>query len=174
MISWNFEVAPHRIEKKEKHLRKEESLMKKKIIRIGTKRKPKLTKKERSLTGDIQTKVELIQALIPQGLMAVSEQLEEEVEELAGSTYKERNTINRFSYHRQTSLIYIWRLNRAHRICLINFSPQSDLFRIFESKQREQDSKRAACYHSPWLEWFRQNYDPPREHYKLHPARDSN
>jgi len=40
-------VAPHIIEKKEKHLRKEEPLMKKKIIRIGTKRKPKLTKKER-------------------------------------------------------------------------------------------------------------------------------
>jgi hypothetical protein len=34
--------------------------MKKKIIRIGTKRKPKPTKKERFLTGDIQTKVELI------------------------------------------------------------------------------------------------------------------
>ena len=29
--------------------------MKKKIIRIGTKRKPKPTKKERFLTGDIQT-----------------------------------------------------------------------------------------------------------------------
>jgi len=43
--------------------------MKKKIIRIGTKRKPKLTKKERFLTGDIQTKVELIQALIPLGLI---------------------------------------------------------------------------------------------------------
>jgi len=38
-------VAPHIIEKKEKHLRKEEPLMKKEIIRIGTKRKPKLTKK---------------------------------------------------------------------------------------------------------------------------------
>ncbi len=61
--------------------------MKKKIIRIGSKRKTKLTKKERLLTGDIQTKVELIQALIPIGLMAVSEQLEEEVEELAGERY---------------------------------------------------------------------------------------
>ncbi len=61
--------------------------MKKKIIRIGSKRKTKLTKKERLLTGDIQTKVELIQALIPLGLMAVSEQLEEEVEELSGERY---------------------------------------------------------------------------------------
>jgi len=47
-------VAPHII-KKEKHFRKEEALLKKKIIRIGTKRKPKPTKKERFLTGDIQT-----------------------------------------------------------------------------------------------------------------------
>lgn len=46
--------------KKEKRVRKEWPLMKKKIIRIGTKRKPKLTKKERCLTGDIQTKVGLI------------------------------------------------------------------------------------------------------------------
>ena len=79
-------MAPHIIEK-EKDLRKEEPLMKKKIIRIGSKRKPKLTKKERLLTGDIQTKVDLIQALIPLGLMAVSEQLKEEVEELAGERY---------------------------------------------------------------------------------------
>ena len=61
--------------------------MKKKIIRIGTKRKSKLTKKERCLTGDIQTKVELIQALISLGLMAVSERLKEDVEELTGERY---------------------------------------------------------------------------------------
>jgi len=41
--------------KKEKRVRKEGPFMKKKIIRIGTKRKPKPTKKERFLTGDIQT-----------------------------------------------------------------------------------------------------------------------
>ena len=61
--------------------------MKKKIIRIGSKGKPKLTKRERLLSGDTQTKVELIQALIPLGLMAVSEQLEEEVRDLAGERY---------------------------------------------------------------------------------------
>jgi hypothetical protein len=37
---------------------------KKKITRMGRKRKPKLTKKERFLPGDMQTKVELIQGLI--------------------------------------------------------------------------------------------------------------
>jgi len=61
--------------------------MKKKIIRIGTKRKPKPTKKERCLTGDIQTKVGLIQALISLGLMAVSERLKEDVDELTGERY---------------------------------------------------------------------------------------
>ena len=47
--------------------------MKKKIIRIGSKGKPKLTEREQLLTGDLQTKVELIQALIPLGLRAVAE-----------------------------------------------------------------------------------------------------
>jgi len=47
-------VAPIYL-KKEKRVRKEGPLMKKKIIQIGIKRKPKPTKKERFLTGDIQT-----------------------------------------------------------------------------------------------------------------------
>jgi len=59
----------------------------KKVIRIGSKRKPKLTAKEKYLTSDFQAKVEMIQALIPIGLMAVAEQLEEEVEQLAGARY---------------------------------------------------------------------------------------
>lgn len=58
-----------------------------KVLRIGTKRKPKLTTQEKYFTGNLQTKVELIQTLIPIGLMAVSEQLEEEVEQLAGAKY---------------------------------------------------------------------------------------
>lgn len=43
--------------------------------------------KERFSKGDIQTKVELIQALIPLGLMAVSERLKEDVDELAEERY---------------------------------------------------------------------------------------
>ena len=61
--------------------------MKKKIIQIGTKKKPIPTKKERFSKGDIQTKVGLIQALIPLGLMAVSERLKEDVDELTGERY---------------------------------------------------------------------------------------
>ena len=61
--------------------------MTKRVLRIGRKRKPKLSPKERYLAGNLQTKVELIQALIPIVLMAVSEQLEEEVEQLVGERY---------------------------------------------------------------------------------------
>ena len=56
----------------------------KKLVRIGSKRKAKLTEREKVLSADLQTKVELIQALISLGLMAVAEQLEEEVDALAG------------------------------------------------------------------------------------------
>jgi transposase-like protein len=62
-------------------------LMKKKVLRIGAEGKSKLTAREKYLTGDIETKIEMIQALIPIGLMAVGEQLEKEVEELAGVKY---------------------------------------------------------------------------------------
>ncbi len=58
-----------------------------KVIRIGTKRKSKSKKQEKAVIGDINARIELIQALIPIGLMAVSEQLEEEVVSLAGEKY---------------------------------------------------------------------------------------
>ena len=47
----------------------------KKVIRIGSKRKPKLTPKEKYLTSDFQARVEMIQVLIPIGLMSVAEQI---------------------------------------------------------------------------------------------------
>ena len=58
-----------------------------KVIRIGTKRKSKSKKQEKAVIGDINARIELIQALIPIGLMAVAEQLEEEVVSLAGEKY---------------------------------------------------------------------------------------
>lgn len=57
------------------------------VLRIGKEGKSKLSRKEKYVTGDIQTKVEMIQALIPIALMAVGEQLEKEVEDLAGVKY---------------------------------------------------------------------------------------
>ena len=55
-----------------------------KVLRVGEKGKPKLETEGRQMTGDLQTRVELIQALIPLGLEAVGEVLAREVEELAG------------------------------------------------------------------------------------------
>jgi hypothetical protein len=58
-----------------------------KVLRIGSERKPKTTKQENTLSAELNTRIEMIQALIPLGLMAVAEQLEEEVKELAGERY---------------------------------------------------------------------------------------
>jgi putative transposase len=62
-----------------------------KVLRIGSKRKPKPTKQEKSLSSDLNTRIEMIQALIPIGLMAVAEQLEEEVKQLAGERYSRQS-----------------------------------------------------------------------------------
>jgi len=59
----------------------------KKVLRVGEKGKPKLEAYERPLTGDLETRVNLIQAVIPLGLEAVGEVLAREVEELAGARY---------------------------------------------------------------------------------------
>jgi hypothetical protein len=48
----------------------------KKVIRIGSKRKSKSIMQQKGFTGSINTRTEMIQALIPIGLMAVAEQLE--------------------------------------------------------------------------------------------------
>jgi transposase-like protein len=56
----------------------------KRVIRIGSKRKSRLTGQEKALTRDGNARVALIQALIPIGLEAVAEELEREVERLAG------------------------------------------------------------------------------------------
>ena len=59
----------------------------KKVLRVGEKGKPKLGIHEKPLTGDLETRVNLIQALIPLGLEAVCEVLAREVEALAGPRY---------------------------------------------------------------------------------------
>lgn len=56
----------------------------KNVIRIGSKRKLKVTPREMALTSTLNSRVELIQALIPIGLSAVAEELKREVEQLAG------------------------------------------------------------------------------------------
>jgi len=59
----------------------------KNVIRIGSKRKPKVTPEEMALTSNLKSRVDLIQALIPIGLGAVAEELKHEVEELAGAKH---------------------------------------------------------------------------------------
>jgi len=62
----------------------------KKVLRVGEKGKPKLETEERHMTGALQTRVELIQALIPLGLEAVADLLTQEVEALAGPKYSRK------------------------------------------------------------------------------------
>jgi hypothetical protein len=59
----------------------------KRVIRIGSKRKSRLSGQERALTQDGNARLALIQALIPIGLEAVAEELEREVERLAGAKH---------------------------------------------------------------------------------------
>lgn len=59
----------------------------KRVIRIGSKRKSRLTGQEKALTQDGNARVALIHALIPIGLEAVAEELEREVERLAGAKH---------------------------------------------------------------------------------------
>jgi putative transposase len=62
----------------------------KKVLRVGEKGKPKLETEERQVTDDLQTRVELIQALIPLGLEAVADLLTQEVVALAGPKYSRK------------------------------------------------------------------------------------
>jgi len=62
----------------------------KRVIRIGSKRKSRLTGREEALTQDGNARVALIQALIPLGLEAVAEELEREVERLAGAKHSRK------------------------------------------------------------------------------------
>ncbi len=62
----------------------------KKILRVKKKGKSKLESKEKELANDLQTRVELIQALIPIGLEAVGMVLAQEVEQLAGPRYSRK------------------------------------------------------------------------------------
>lgn len=55
-----------------------------KIIRIGTKGKEKVTKEEEFLIHDLEARVELIQALIPVALERVTRDLQMEIKHLAG------------------------------------------------------------------------------------------
>lgn len=65
---------------------------------IGSKRKAKPTKQEKTFSGAINKRIEMIQALVPIGLMAVSDQFEEELVHLTGEKYNRHERL--YGHHR--------------------------------------------------------------------------
>jgi transposase-like protein len=63
------------------------------VLRIGEKRKVKLEREEWEAIGDLESKVALIQDLIPLGLAAVADTLNQEVEKLVGARYSREEGI---------------------------------------------------------------------------------
>ena len=79
-----------------------------KVIRIGSKGKSKSKTRQKAFTGNLNTKIEMIQALIPIALMAVSEQLEEEVVSLAGEKYSRHSGLpGHYRWGSQPTSIYL-------------------------------------------------------------------
>jgi putative transposase len=79
-----------------------------KVLRVGEKGKPKLEIEERHLTSDLQTRVELIQALIPLGLEAVADILIQEAEALAGPKYSRKGGLpGHYHWGSETGSVYL-------------------------------------------------------------------
>jgi putative transposase len=80
----------------------------KKVIRIGSKRKPKVAVEEMARRSNLKAKVELIQALIPIGLEAVAEELKQEVEQLAGIKHSRQGGLpGHYRWGSQEGSIYL-------------------------------------------------------------------
>jgi transposase-like protein len=78
------------------------------VIRIGSKRKSKSIEQEDAFTVNLNTRIEMIQALIPIGLMAVAEQLEEEVVRLTGKRYSRQGSLpGHYRWGSQATSIYL-------------------------------------------------------------------
>ena len=77
----------------------------KNVHRIGRRRKSRVMKRMPIMTRqqfeglDLNSRLSLIQALIPLGMMAVSEELQREVEELAGEPYGRKQDKTRVCRH---------------------------------------------------------------------------
>ena len=79
-----------------------------KVLRIGAKRKSKSKTHEKVISEDFNTRIEMIQALIPIGLMAVAEQLEEEVVRLTGERYSRQGGLpGHYRWGSQPTSIYL-------------------------------------------------------------------
>ena len=100
----------------------------KKLLRIGSERKSKTTKQEDVLNAEPDTRVEMIQTLIPIGLMAVAEELEEEVKELTGKRYSRQGGLA--GHHRWGS--------QPRSIYLANQKLRIDVSRVRNSLRNEE------------------------------------
>ena len=82
--------------------------MKRRAIRFGKKGKCKVKGKERGIVEDLDSRVAMIQALIPIGLEAVAEQLQQEVEVLAGKRYsREGGLPGHYRWGNESRSIYL-------------------------------------------------------------------
>jgi transposase-like protein len=99
-----------------------------KVLRIGSERKPKTTKQEDALSAGLNTKIEMIQALIPIGLMAVAEELEEEVKQLTGERYSRQGGLT--GHHRWGS--------QPRSIYLSDHKMRIDVTRVRNSLKNEE------------------------------------
>ena len=80
----------------------------KRVIRIASKRKLKVTPREMALTSTLNSRVELIQALMPIGLSAVAEELKREVEQLAGIKHSRQGGLpGHYRWGSQEGSIYL-------------------------------------------------------------------
>jgi transposase-like protein len=99
-----------------------------KVLRIGSERKSNATKQEKALNAELNTKVEMIQALIPIGLMAVAEELEEEVKQLTGERYSRQGGLA--GHHRWGS--------QPRSIYLSDHKMRIDVTRVRNSLKNEE------------------------------------
>jgi transposase-like protein len=99
-----------------------------KVLRIGSERKSKTTKQEDALSAGLNTKIEMIQALIPIGLMAVAEELEEEVKQLTGERYSRQGGLA--GHHRWGS--------QPRSIYLSDHKMRIDVTRVRNSLKNEE------------------------------------
>jgi len=79
-----------------------------KVLRIGSKGKAKLSKEEKAIDGELDTRIEMIQALISIGLEAVAEELKREFDQLAGERYSRRGGVpGHHRWGKQPRCIYL-------------------------------------------------------------------
>lgn len=82
--------------------------MRRRVVQIWQKGKCQVIAEEKELNSELDARVAMIQALIPIGLIALAEELEREVESLAGKRYsREGGLPGHYRWGRENRSIYI-------------------------------------------------------------------